>query len=313
MQSSLFPQQGAAAAGGNAFLIEFKAGKCLIGSQQTATGKYLVTPDTEKRGKITLSKSPDGLVSFKWSNTLNGVAEDDRIVFPGESVFKRVNTGRQGDRVFMLKYLSGNQQLMYWMQDKSAEKDEYYCKRLNDLMANPNAVDTGLPPQDGARGNVVSPENWMNMMGLGARPPAPGATASGLDFFSVLSGGANPSLPVAASSSSAITPPAAVAAPNATELPVPPRPVLTLADLQRAMQQTASSSSSSSVAPTPPLQDILSPDDIINSGVLDDVATQQELLQHLPEGHQTTEELESTVRSPQFRQALTSLTQAVAH
>jgi hypothetical protein len=35
-------------------------------------------------------------------------------------------------------------------------------------------------------------------------------------------------------------------------------------------------------------------------------------MQHLPEGQQTADNLEATIRSPQFRQALGSLTHAVA-
>lgn len=305
---SLFPQQGAGA--GRASLIEFRAGKCSIASQPNANGKFLVTPEKTKRGKITLTTVADGLVSFKWTNSMNGTVEDDRIVFPGENVFKKVNTGRENDRIYVLKYFSGNQQFMYWMQDKSNEKDAYNEKRINDLMTNPNAPNTTAAAP---AGSMTSPSEWIQAMGLGAQRDTnsvanAAATGAPLDFVSLLSGALADSN--AASSSGLPVPPTTA---GGTNPPAPPRPAATLADLQRAMQQSAASSSGTAATTiTPPLQDILNPDDIINSGVLNDEAVQRELLAHLPEGQQTAAELDSTVRSPQFRQALNSLTTAVA-
>lgn len=42
---------------------------------------------------------------------------------PEEAVYKKVDTGTEGERVFILE-LAGNQRYMYWMQDKSSDKDE---------------------------------------------------------------------------------------------------------------------------------------------------------------------------------------------
>ncbi len=67
-----------------------------------------------------------------------------------------------------------------------------------------------------------------------------------------------------------------------------------------------------SSAATPPLQDILTAEEVLATGVLGDPAVQAALMQHLPEGQRTPASLEATIRSPQFQQALGSLSQAVA-
>lgn len=140
---SLFP--GAEALGGNR-LYQIKAGKCEMVLQ--ADGKYMVTPD-KCRGLIAIIRSNDGLIHFKWnrraSNTSTHEA-DDCVVFPDDVVFKKVNTGRSTDRVYMLKWSQSNKQLMFWMQDLNADKDEEMCTKLNDCIKNPHLYETPAPP-----------------------------------------------------------------------------------------------------------------------------------------------------------------------
>lgn len=42
---------------------------------------------------------------------------------PEEAVYKKVDTGREGERVYLME-IAGNRRLFYWMQDKDADKDE---------------------------------------------------------------------------------------------------------------------------------------------------------------------------------------------
>lgn len=164
---SLFPQQGRGQET-SAPAVQFRAGKCTMSAVQ-ANGKYTVTSDP-RGGKIALSKGNDGLMHFKWINALTNAVEDDRIVFPGEYTFKKVKTGRESctDRVYMLKYQSGQQRLMYWLQDKDTEKDEETIKKVNDFLLNPNTVTVpaaGGAAAAGAPGQVVGPEEWMRLIG----------------------------------------------------------------------------------------------------------------------------------------------------
>lgn len=81
---------------------------------------------------------------------------------------------------------------------------------------------------------------------------------------------------------------------------------------------TSSSSSSSAVPSNPPtrqrplsLQALFTTDSIISSGVLEDPAVRAQLVEHLPESQRSDEFLEESIRSPQFIQALSSLSSAL--
>ena len=95
-------------------------------------------------------------------NTPN-TAEDDRIVLAGDCVFKKVTTGRENDRVYMLKF-SPTQRYMYWLQDKFTDKDEENIKRVNELIQNPDSGATG--PVAAAPAGHSNMEEFMNLMGL---------------------------------------------------------------------------------------------------------------------------------------------------
>lgn len=51
------------------------------------------------------------------------LCEQDIIILPEEAEYKKVDTGREGERVYLLE-IGGNRRFFYWMQDKSLEKDE---------------------------------------------------------------------------------------------------------------------------------------------------------------------------------------------
>jgi len=82
---------------------------------------------------------------------------------------------------------------------------------------------------------------------------------------------------------------------------------LTLADLQGAMAGLATSS-----PPPPPLTEILSPDSVEESGVLDDEDTVHRLLRLLPEGQRSREALIQNLRSPQCIESIKALQTALA-
>ena len=67
----------------------------------------------------------------------------------------------------------------------------------------------------------------------------------------------------------------------------------------------------SASAPRLTLGAVATGDAVDGSGVLDDDATVDRLLQHLPEAQRNRAELVSLVRAPQFRQALGQLTSAL--
>lgn len=183
---SLFPERvggggGRGRGAAETVLYKFKAGKMIM-SARKANGKYDVTADP-RRGEVSITRSGDGIVHLKWTNMQNSVVEDDRMVFMGENTFKKVKTGRPTDRVFMLKYISGNQQHMYWMQDVAIDKDEEAMTKVNEYIANPNLPSSIAPPTPAVaaaagpggapagRGGIpgmpgMNPDELMAMLGL---------------------------------------------------------------------------------------------------------------------------------------------------
>lgn len=46
---------------------------------------------------------------------MDGSVVDDLIIFPEEAKFTKIGTGKTDDRVFLLKFNSGDRKFMFWM------------------------------------------------------------------------------------------------------------------------------------------------------------------------------------------------------
>ena len=287
--ASLFPTNSSSSSSGSSsgnVLISFKAGKCNIGQLQS-NGKHSITPDTRK-GTVSLVKGADQLVYLKWTDRSSNRAEDERMIFPDELKCLKVKTGRDNDRIHLLKYNTGQLFLMFWMQEKSSDKDSEHCKRLNELLNNPNAAAasssgavSSTTGTGAAAGSRLGSDQLMQMLGMSLPNAQPSA-----------------SQPV-------------IAAPAA---PVPVNNMLANLDFSSLLagqpSQPAPSVVSSRQRPLG-LEDILSADSILDTGILDDPEVVASLLQFLPEDQRTQQHLEETLRSPQFRQSLTTLSSAL--
>jgi hypothetical protein len=87
----------------------------------------------------------DGLTHYQWSDRTTGTVVDDFMVFPGDAVLAKVSTGKETDRVYLLKWHGGaDRKFMFWMQDKSPEEDEQNCRKFNEYITS--------PPQESAAG-----------------------------------------------------------------------------------------------------------------------------------------------------------------
>ena len=344
---SLFPTQRSSASNS---LVTIKAGKCAL--RTIGPNRYLVNPENV-RGHITLVKTPDGLVKFCWGDRNAQQPEIERIIFPSEAEFKKVQTGRENDRVYMLHIpQGGNQIFMFWLQDKSTEKDNELIAKLNDCMNNPAAADAaaaalnaqnnggGLLGRGGMGGGMsgFAPDalrQLMELSGGGAasraqprpraeQPPVAQTQATPVRPIADLSslfGGSLTSNTATAATTSATT--------SNVPPPVTPAGALSAEDLRRAMSSFTSTPLTTNRIQPPSerlhLDDIITSDQVLNSGILDDPAVRAQLIEHLPEGQRTEEFLEGknvyfahihshahillleNIRSPQFRQALGQL------
>lgn len=110
-------------------LVEFKAGKMELRDK-------LVHP-IKRQGLVYLRQSPDdNLMHFCWKDRQSGVVEDDLILFPDDCEFKRVKECTTG-RVFVLKMKSSNKKMFFWMQESRIERDDEFCKKINEMLNNP--------------------------------------------------------------------------------------------------------------------------------------------------------------------------------
>uniref|UniRef100_A0A673LQ87 Adhesion regulating molecule 1 n=1 Tax=Sinocyclocheilus rhinocerous TaxID=307959 RepID=A0A673LQ87_9TELE len=118
------------------YLVEFRAGK------MTLKGST-VTPD-KRKGTVYIQQTDDSLIHFCWKDRTSGNVEDDLIIFPDDCEFKRVNQCTTG-RVYVLKFKAGSKRLFFWMQEPKTDKDEEYCRKVNEYLNN--------PPMPGALGS----------------------------------------------------------------------------------------------------------------------------------------------------------------
>lgn len=135
-------------------LVEFKAGK------MTMKGK-MVHPD-KRKGLLYVYQSEDSLMHFCWKDRSAGVVEDviinfttlqrflifnflqDLIIFPDDCEFKRVEICTTG-RVYILKFKSSSRKFFFWLQEPKTDKDEDYCKKVNEMLNNPPRSGGGTP------------------------------------------------------------------------------------------------------------------------------------------------------------------------
>ncbi|XP_051961585.1 proteasomal ubiquitin receptor ADRM1-like isoform X1 [Xyrauchen texanus] len=336
------------------YLVEFRAGK------MTLKGST-VTPD-KRKGTVYIQQTDDSLIHFCWKDRTSGNVEDDLIIFPDDCEFKRVNQCTTG-RVFVLKFKAGSKRMFFWMQEPKTDKDEEYCRKLNEYLNNPpmpGALGSGggsshelsaLGGEGGLQsllGNMshnqlmqlIGPTGLGGLGGLGALA-GPGlasllgsggpATSSSTSSSRSQSASATPSSGSAARLSSTQAPttpvtPAATSTSSPTVTPTTPaaqtpsipsaapsstQPIQ-LSDLQSILA-TMNVPAMAAEGPGVDLASVLTPD--VMAPILANSEVQQRLLPYLPSGEslpQSADEIQNTLTSPQFQQAMSMFSSALA-
>lgn len=154
--SSLFGNQSSLNSSSN--LVEFRAGRMNL------VGK-MVHPDTRK-GLVYVYQSDDQLIHFCWKDRNTGNVEDDLIVFADDCEFKRVEQCKTG-RVFLLRFKSSDRKLFFWMQEPKTDKDEEWCRRINELINHPpTGSSSGSRGQSGENNDLQYMLNNMSQQQL---------------------------------------------------------------------------------------------------------------------------------------------------
>ncbi|KAF9143408.1 hypothetical protein BG015_000433 [Linnemannia schmuckeri] len=252
-------------------LLEFKAGRCF-----RTIGTDTVKPDPTK-GLVYLEEE-DGLMHFFWKNRTSGEIEDDLILFPGDAELIAVPQCTTG-RVVMLQFKSSSQKLFYWLQEASTARDRIILQHVNSLIHSQDDDEEEYLDEDAAMEDVEVSSGYC---AISFAPAAP-----------VSSSTTNPST----------TAPAAAAAGGGSALTAQQMDQLRhlLGGLQ--VPQAAQRSNLR-------LDHILTPGSV--APLLNSPEICAALFPHLPESSERTpEEIQAIVRTPQFSQALVSLSTAL--
>ncbi|XP_034393636.1 proteasomal ubiquitin receptor ADRM1-like [Cyclopterus lumpus] len=319
---ALFPSLVSGSRGTSSkYLVEFRAGK------MTLKGN-VVTPD-KRKGTVYIQQSDDSLIHFCWKDRTTGNVDDDLIIFPDDCEFKKVSQCTTG-RVFVLKFKAGSKRLFFWMQEPKIDKDDEYCRKVNEYLNNPPIP--GAAGSGGGSGHELSAlggegglQNLLRNMSHNQLMQLIGPTGlGGLGGLGALAGpglanllgSGGPATSISSSSSrsqSAAATPSSGAAPRQSSSQAPTTPVT----------PAATAVSPTSVAPSTPgtvlscslvdLASVCTPE--MMAPILTNAEVQQRLLPFLPSGEsllQSADEIQNTINSPQFQQSMSMFSSALA-
>ncbi|XP_030067398.1 proteasomal ubiquitin receptor ADRM1 [Microcaecilia unicolor] len=351
---ALFPSLVSGSRGSSSkYLVEFRAGKMSLKGTT-------VTPD-KRKGLVYIQQTDDSLIHFCWKDRTSGNLEDDLIIFPDDCEFKRVPQCTTG-RVYVLKFKAGSKRLFFWMQEPKTDKDEEYCRKVNEYLNN--------PPMPGALGGsgsgghelsalggegglqsllgnmshnqlmqLIGPTGLGGLGGLGALtgpglasllgsggPPASSSSSSSRSQSTAVTPSSTtsstrvastPSAPAAAAASATTTtaaasPTTATSSGNGASTAASPTQPIQLSDLQNILA-TMNVPAVAGGGQQVDLASVLTPE--IMAPILANAAVQERLMPYLPSGEslpQTVDEIQNTLTSPQFQQALSMFSAALA-
>ncbi|KAE9554736.1 hypothetical protein FO519_002064 [Halicephalobus sp. NKZ332] len=326
--SVMFASNPAGSRGNNGNLLEFRAGQARLEPVGSDPDKRKVVSDKTK-GLVYIKQSQDQLMHLYWKNRETNAVEVDLIIFPGDTEFIKVKECADG-RMFMLKFKNtSDQRKLFWLQDPPKDKDDELVKKVNDLLNNP-------PPQRHGRGGAsersANALNALAQLGNGEDIGALGNMDQNqlMQLFSLMQGGGgadlipqlainnrsgdketvaddpNGSGPVPVqipSTTKGIGDPDRGASSSKKNVRIKPDQLRSI--LSQVAEGKPGSSSGSSRQPSVELSDVLNKSTVGPS--LE--ANTDRLIPHLPSQDpvkQNKEELQGTLSTPQFRQAVNS-------
>ncbi|KAJ6647520.1 Proteasomal ubiquitin receptor ADRM1 like [Pseudolycoriella hygida] len=311
--------------GGNRHLVEFRAGR------MNMVGK-MVTPDTRK-GLVYLFQAEDQLIHFCWKDRSTGKVEDDLIIFPDDCEFKRIDQCKTG-RVYLLKFKSSSKRLFFWMQEPKNDKDDEYCRRMNDIMNNPPSANSLSSSRVGESNDLQNMLNNMSQMQLMQLFGGVGQMGGLSNLLGSIHRPSDSSRTSARTSTTSTTPASATAtattAPetpnNAVSVVTPTAPKkndsgkkddvskVLLSELQSFLSGLKTSDGSGPSSTNGRNIDLSTAVNAETVSFLTDAERTENLLAHLPNiesNDNTKQQLRETISSPQFQQALSMFSSAL--
>jgi len=266
-------------------ILEFRAGKMLIRGT-------VITPDTRKGlVQIVTEEDQPELVHFKWIDRSNKQVETDLVLIPDPSCsFKRIKQCTTG-RVFLLEWKTTHLQMFFWMQEPSTDRDEEIVTRINSLINQPTfSTSTSTIPSSPLPSHHRPSTSSSSTPSTSSATPTPTSTSTQQP-----------------TSSSATTAAAGASSSRQSNTGITGDLLQNLLSGLGVEGQQGGSGSEEQAE-----QGL---EGIMDSGRLEEILRDPEvsrrLLEFLPEGRRTPQEVAELIRSPQFAQALRTFSGAV--
>ncbi|KAF9427294.1 hypothetical protein BGZ94_005177 [Podila epigama] len=230
------------------------------------------TPLLEFKAGRCFRKEGTNIVKPDPTQGTTGQVEDDLILFPGDAEVVKVPQCTTG-RVLMLQFQSSSQKLFFWLQERATDRDDIVLSQLNQLIQQ--------------SGEDQDEDSAMEDVEESSSSIAPSAAFAPANLG--LSAAAPASAPGASTGASALT------SQQMDQL----RHVLAGIQVPQAAPRSNLR-----------LDHVLTPGSV--TSLLNNPEICAALFPHLPESsEQTPEEIQAIVRTPQFSQALVSLSTAL--
>ncbi|KAI1724118.1 proteasome complex subunit rpn13 ubiquitin receptor domain-containing protein [Ditylenchus destructor] len=290
--------RGAGPAPHSGHLLEFKAGRTNMEGGSVPEKRKIVAQ--KEKGLVYIKQSNDQLLHFCWKNRDNNETPLDLIIFPGDTEFLRIKECTDG-RVYMLKFKSSSERYCFWLQDAKTDKDDEYCKKVNELLNNPPSATARSEGTGGRDGEDIGPLSNMDqnqIMQLFQLMNGGGMGGAGTEGRAVPQLAFNANRATTGFETPSGTGEKATAKSGAPSRGKPNIDAQTLSEIIKGLPQEASSSS----------KEPLDFSNVLTRANVQAVVKENadRLTPHLPDQKpllEPKEELEQTVGNPQFRQS----------
>uniref|UniRef100_A0A673V8N4 Uncharacterized protein n=1 Tax=Suricata suricatta TaxID=37032 RepID=A0A673V8N4_SURSU len=290
----------------NKYLVEFRAGKMSLKGTT-------VTPD-KRKGLVYIQQTDDSLIHFCWKDRTSGSVEDEPKTDQDEEHCRKVNEYLNNPPMPGALGASGS-----GGHELSALGGEGGLQSLLGNMSHSQLMQLIGPAGLGGLGGLgaLTGPGLASLLGSGGPPASSSSSSSRSQSAAVTPSSTTsstratpaPSAPAAASGTS---PSPAPSSGNGTSTAASPTQPIQLSDLQSILA-TMNVPAGPGGGQQVDLASVLTPE--IMAPILANADVQERLLPYLPSGEslpQTAEEIQNTLTSPQFQQALGMFSAALA-
>uniref|UniRef100_A0A7S3LNJ7 Pru domain-containing protein n=1 Tax=Aplanochytrium stocchinoi TaxID=215587 RepID=A0A7S3LNJ7_9STRA len=138
-------------------LVEFPCGR--FDYTEKDDGSFDVNPLPDK-GTLCFQRTAEGKLEYIWTPSASGSSPTKDLV-PQGAIFKKIDTGKSGDRVYILHENASKFRKFFWLQTSDKNKDEEYVSKVLECLKDP----AGVAPMVSISGSsAADPNNLMHQL-----------------------------------------------------------------------------------------------------------------------------------------------------